>query len=193
MAATTGTTANKALRRRLPTAPPRVECRIILILVTPPAWLVTVRDYVWQHLELRLEWPLRACINAGLALIVHWRVTTVPPSRIFVQPLQWTGTLAILVHLDSRIEAAVTQKPFNRDLAKDNPDRFFEAPQQIVEEAMLTRGEKIATLNRWRQTILEELNASGEGMRTHGVSSDRSRLLGQIEQAKAELAKMSDD
>lgn len=87
----------------------------------------------------------------------------------------------------------MTQKPFNRDLAKDNPDRFFETPQQIVEETLLTRGEKVATLNRWRQTMLEELNASGEGMRTHGVSSDRSRLLGQIEQAKAELAKMSDD
>ena len=87
----------------------------------------------------------------------------------------------------------MTQKPFNRELAKDNPDRFFETPQQIVEETLLTRGEKAATLNRWRQTILEELSASGEGMRTHGVSSDRSHLLGQIEQAKAELAKMSDD
>ena len=55
----------------------------------------------------------------------------------------------------------MTQKPFNRDLAKDNPDRVFESPQQIVEETLLTRGEKIATLNRWRQTILEELRASG--------------------------------
>ena len=85
------------------------------------------------------------------------------------------------------------QKPFNRDLAKDNPNRFFESPQQIVEEKLLTRGEKIATLNRWRQTIIEELGASGEGMRTHGVSSDRSRLLGQIEHARAALGKTSDD
>ena len=85
------------------------------------------------------------------------------------------------------------QKPFNRDLAKDNPDRFFKSPQQIVDEKLLTRGEKIATLNRWRQTILEELSASGEGMRTHGISSDRSRLLAQIEDARAALAKMSDD
>lgn len=86
----------------------------------------------------------------------------------------------------------MTQKPFNRDLAKDNPDRVFESPQQIVEETLLTRGEKIATLNRWRQTILEELRASGEGMRTHGVASDRSRLLAKIEHARAALAETSD-
>jgi hypothetical protein len=98
-----------------------------------------------------------------------------------------------LANLDSHIEAAVTQKPFNRHVAKDNPDRFFESPQQIVDEKLLTRGEKIATLNRWRQTIIEELGASGEGMRTHGVSSDRSHLLGQIELARAALAKTSDD
>jgi hypothetical protein len=115
-----------------------------------------------------------------------------PPSRI-VPSLCNKQKHCHFGHPDSRIEAAVKQKPFNRDLAKDNPERFFESPQQIVEETLLTRGEKIATLNRWRQTILEELSASGEGMRTHGVSTDRSRLLGQIEQAKAELAKMSDD
>ena len=94
---------------------------------------------------------------------------------------------------DSNVETAVRKKPFNRELAKDNPERFFDRPQQIVDETLLTRGEKIATLNRWRQTILDELSASGEGMRTQGVSSDRSRLLGQIEEARAALARMSGD
>jgi hypothetical protein len=108
-------------------------------------------------------------------------------------PAYATKRNAAILLILIRIEAAVMQKPFNRDLAKDNPDRFFENPQQIVKETLLTRGEKIATVNRWRQTILEELSATGEGMRTHGVSSDRSQLLEQIEQAKAELARMPDD
>jgi hypothetical protein len=95
--------------------------------------------------------------------------------------------------VDSRIEAAVRKNPCNRELAKDNPERVFDRPQQIVDETLLTRGEKIATLNRWRQTILDELSASGEGMRTHGISSDRSQLLAQIEDARAAVTKTSDD
>ena len=40
---------------------------------------------------------------------------------------------------------------------------------------------------RWRQSLLEELSASGEGMRTYGIASDRARLLEQIEAAKSQL------
>ena len=82
----------------------------------------------------------------------------------------------------------MTRKALNRDLAKDDPERVFSGPGEIVDEVLMTRGEKIATLTRWRQTVLEELSASGEGMRTHGVSSDRVRLLEEIEQARAALA-----
>ena len=82
----------------------------------------------------------------------------------------------------------MTGKALNRDLAKDNPERVFSNPREIVDEVLMTRGEKLATLTRWRQTVLEELSASGEGMRTHGVSSDRMRLLEEIEQARAALA-----
>ena len=82
----------------------------------------------------------------------------------------------------------MTGKALNRDLAKDNPERAFSQPRDIVEEVLMTRGEKLATLTRWRQTVLEELSASGEGMRTHGVSSDRVRLLEEIERARAELS-----
>jgi hypothetical protein len=78
-------------------------------------------------------------------------------------------------------------RPLNRDFAKHNPERTFRSPFEIVEERLFTRGEKIATLNRWRQSILEELRASGEGMRTHGLSLGRSRLLEQIEAARNEL------
>lgn len=79
-------------------------------------------------------------------------------------------------------------KPLDRDLAKQDPERTFDSPSQIVEEKLLTKGEKIATLNRWRQSILEELSASGEGMRTQGVSGERAALLEQIEQAKSKLS-----
>jgi hypothetical protein len=78
-------------------------------------------------------------------------------------------------------------KPFNRDLAKRDPERVFGTPDAIVVEKLLTKGEKVATLKRWRQSILEELSASGEGMRTHGVSSERARLLEQIETARSRL------
>ena len=44
---------------------------------------------------------------------------------------------------------------------------------------MFTRGEKIATLNRWRQAILDELVALGE--------ERRARLLDEIEEARSRL------
>ncbi len=79
-------------------------------------------------------------------------------------------------------------RTLNRDLAKQNPEGTFDSPFEIVEETLFTKGEKIATLNRWRQSLLEELSATGEGMRTYGIASDRARLLEQIEAAKSQLS-----
>jgi hypothetical protein len=81
----------------------------------------------------------------------------------------------------------VATRLLNRDFAKHNPERTFQSPFEIVEERLFTRGEKIATLNRWRQSILEELRASSEGMRTHGLSLHRARLLDEIESARNQL------
>lgn len=67
----------------------------------------------------------------------------------------------------------------NRSSAKQNPEGNFGSPLGIVEEAMFTRGEKLATLDRWRQAILEELMALGEVR--------RARLLGEIEEARSRL------
>lgn len=78
--------------------------------------------------------------------------------------------------------------PLDREKAKQDPESVFDSPLSVVEEALLTKGEKIATLNRWRQAVLEELSASGEGMRTHGVSSRRAQLLEQIEDARGLLS-----
>ena len=55
-------------------------------------------------------------------------------------------------------------RALNRDAAKQQPERVFENPLEIVSEILLTKGEKLATLNRWRRSILGELDASDEGM-----------------------------
>lgn len=71
--------------------------------------------------------------------------------------------------------------------AKFNPERFFALPGDLVEEVMLTRGEKLATLERWRLHVLQELAAAGEGMATHGVGR-QAQLLDEIETARQRLS-----
>ncbi len=67
----------------------------------------------------------------------------------------------------------------NRSLAKQDPEGTFKNPLLIVDEVMFTRGEKIATLDRWRQSILAELTAVDE--------VERARLLGEIQEARNRL------
>jgi hypothetical protein len=73
----------------------------------------------------------------------------------------------------------MTSRTLNRVLAKQNPEGSFDSPLGIVEEMLFTRGEKIATLNRWRTFILDELEASGWG--------ERARVLCEIEEARHRL------
>jgi hypothetical protein len=80
-----------------------------------------------------------------------------------------------------------TPKALNRDEAKQRPDSYFASPLDIVAEPLLTRGEKLATLERWRLMVTEELNASAEGMRTQGYSAEQARTLDLIEQASCRL------
>lgn len=75
------------------------------------------------------------------------------------------------------------------EVAKFNPERVFAGPLSVVDEVMLTRGEKIATLERWRQSIFQELNAASEGMQTRGTSSTQSRVLQDIDEALKMLAR----
>jgi hypothetical protein len=51
----------------------------------------------------------------------------------------------------------------------------------IVEETLFTRGEKIATLDRWRSSIVQELSALGE--------ERRARLLIEIVEARNRLSR----
>ena len=75
----------------------------------------------------------------------------------------------------------------NRDEAKFRPDAVFGSPLDIVSEKLLTRGEKLATLERWRHGIMAQLTASGEGMQTRGYSHEHAKVLEQIERAKVQL------
>jgi hypothetical protein len=70
-------------------------------------------------------------------------------------------------------------RSLNRGLAKQDPGGTFDSPFGVVEERLFTRGEKIATLNRWRLAILDELCALGQG--------ERARILDEIEEARRRL------
>ena len=73
-------------------------------------------------------------------------------------------------------------RTLNRSLAKQHPEGNFDSPFGIVEEELFTRGEKLATLNRWRQSVLAELSALGHG--------DRARILNEIDEARSRLSRV---
>jgi hypothetical protein len=77
----------------------------------------------------------------------------------------------------------------NTEAAKMDPARFFAAPMDLVDEIMLSRGEKMATLERWRAKALHELAAANEGMATHGASGKLVRVLDEIKEAECEIKK----
>ena len=72
-------------------------------------------------------------------------------------------------------------RTLNRNLAKQDPEGSFDSPFGIVDEGLFTRGEKLATLNRWRRAVLEELSALGH--------ADRARILDEIEEARSRLSR----
>lgn len=80
----------------------------------------------------------------------------------------------------------------SRAQAKENPGQAFDKPGDIVAEVMLTRGEKIGALERWRRDVLQEMTATGEGMLAQGRPDRLARLLRQIDAALRELAKEDD-
>jgi hypothetical protein len=77
----------------------------------------------------------------------------------------------------------------SRSAAKANPGQAFDSPAHLAAEVMLTRGEKIGALERWRLDVLHELTATGEGMRTLGSSERLGRLLRDIDAALHELSR----
>ena len=82
----------------------------------------------------------------------------------------------------------IAQLPHNK--ATSDPASVFASPNDIVHEILLTRGEKIATLKRWRADIVAQLQAGGEGMCTNRTSARHSELLTQVEKALAMLQEL---
>lgn len=52
----------------------------------------------------------------------------------------------------------------NRAAAKENPAEFFDTPQDLSDNVLMTSGEKVIALQRWRFLLEAELRATSEGM-----------------------------
>lgn len=70
----------------------------------------------------------------------------------------------------------------DRNRAKYAPSEAFAAPEEIFEAVLMTRGEKLAALQRWRREICHEMSASTDGMNTCGVSDLLIRRLHRIDE-----------
>lgn len=75
-----------------------------------------------------------------------------------------------------------------RGEAKLDPGSVFDSPAEVVAEVLMTRGEKIATLKRWRDEVISQLRAADEGMQTRPASAAQAELLRKIETALADLS-----
>jgi hypothetical protein len=95
--------------------------------------------------------------------------------------------MRISLHLQQQEQAMVQIGHLNIEGAKANPEAHFASPLDLVDEVMLTRGEKLATLQRWRERILRQLAAEG-GMDADGASWKEAEVLDAIEQARRQLA-----
>lgn len=80
-----------------------------------------------------------------------------------------------IVHLD-------TEK------SRFEPDAVYASPMDLVNEAGLNRGQKIAALERWSLTLQDRIRATGEGMAPEaGHTADESALVVEIAEALAQL------
>ena len=73
--------------------------------------------------------------------------------------------------------------------ARFEPEAVFSPPQDIVSEAGLTRGQKLAALSRWRQTLTDRIRATEEGMAPPaGQTAFEAATIEEIMDAEAQLA-----
>ena len=85
------------------------------------------------------------------------------------------------------------KKPLDREAAKQQPETVFERPLDILNEQLLTKGEKLATLERWRLSILDQLKATSEGMPPDGNTAERTGVLDEIEEVRRRLSERESD
>ncbi len=76
----------------------------------------------------------------------------------------------------------------NTQAARLDPASAFARPMDIVSENGLTRGQKLAALQRWADSLHAHLAATSEGMRTPaGMSAKDLATLDEIGKAQAIL------
>ncbi len=69
----------------------------------------------------------------------------------------------------------------NRERALYDPESEFSSPCEIAKEVGLTRGEKLAALQRWSYGVNRRLASGYEGMPTNGTEPRDAELLRNIE------------
>ena len=76
----------------------------------------------------------------------------------------------------------------NTEAARFDPTSVFARPMDIVSEPALTLGQKLATLQRWADSLQDQLTATSEGMQTPpGMSAEAVATLEEIAKAQAIL------
>lgn len=81
----------------------------------------------------------------------------------------------------------------NTEAARFDPASVFARPLDIVAERGLTLGQKLATLQRWADTLQAHLAATSEGMQTPpGTSAEDIAILDEIGMAQAFLQEHHD-
>jgi hypothetical protein len=75
----------------------------------------------------------------------------------------------------------------NTEQARHDPETAFSSPAELAASNGLNRGQKIATLERWAQQILDRLRAGSEGMPTHRTSPAD---IATLEAINVELARL---
>lgn len=71
--------------------------------------------------------------------------------------------------------------------ARLNPESNFQRPRELLDDRLLTRGQKIAALTRWEQAVMQRLDATSEGMPSNGTTSGDLKILEEIKLALDEL------
>jgi hypothetical protein len=77
----------------------------------------------------------------------------------------------------------------SQEKARFDPESVFDHPVDIVNEKGLTRGQKLATLTRWRGILMDRIRATSEGMAPpDGQTADEASQIEEIARAEAMLS-----
>ena len=80
------------------------------------------------------------------------------------------------------------------DRARFEPEAVFAHPRDLIDDIMLTRGQKLAALARWRQHLLEKMRATQEGMNPPpGRTAAEAEMLTEIDQVEKTLQESAPD